>query len=123
MLADGGFTERRDTALSALENGIGSGNNGGFYTSSYGSVYVLGQCEGDLGISDCGECVKSAVQRSQVECGNSISAQIYLNRCFISYSFYPNGVPTRSSSSPSNSLSSPSGVVKKIIRNPKKLTW
>ncbi|GFZ10712.1 plasmodesmata-located protein 2 [Actinidia rufa] len=59
--AGSGFEERRDTALSALKSGVSSGN--GFYTSSYGSVFVLGQCEGDLGNSDCGDCVESAVQR------------------------------------------------------------
>ncbi|KAI8028454.1 Plasmodesmata-located protein 2 [Camellia lanceoleosa] len=68
-----GFEEKRDTALSALENGIGSSGNGGFYTTSYDSVYVWGQCEGDLGGADCGDCVRSAVQRSQVECGSSVS--------------------------------------------------
>ncbi|KAL0414222.1 UNVERIFIED_CONTAM: Plasmodesmata-located protein 2 [Sesamum radiatum] len=98
-----GFEERRDTALSSLENGIRS--NSGFYTTSYQSVYVLGQCEGDVGASDCVECVKSAVQRAQVECGSSIAGQIYLHKCFISYSYYPNGVPKRSSSA---SYSSPS---------------
>ncbi|KAL0300337.1 UNVERIFIED_CONTAM: Plasmodesmata-located protein 2 [Sesamum angustifolium] len=98
-----GFEERRDTALSSLENGISS--NSGFYTTSYQSVFVLGQCEGDVGASDCVECVKSAVQRAQVECGSSIAGQIYLHKCFISYSYYPNGVPKRSSSA---SYSSPS---------------
>ncbi|RVW20961.1 Cysteine-rich repeat secretory protein 3 [Vitis vinifera] len=52
------------------------------------------------------ECVKSAVQRAQVECGSSISGQIYLHKCFISYSYYPNGVPRRSSSDSSSSSSS-----------------
>ncbi|KAL3506214.1 hypothetical protein ACH5RR_031596 [Cinchona calisaya] len=97
-----GFEERRDTALNSLENGMGSGN--GFYTTNYESVYVLGQCEGDVGTSDCGKCVQNAVQRAQVECGSSISGQIYLDKCFISYSYYPNGAPKRSSSS---SFSSP----------------
>ncbi|MBA0748056.1 hypothetical protein Gogos_004911 [Gossypium gossypioides] len=32
------------------------------------SVYLLGQCEGDVGDSDCGEYIKSVVQRAQVEC-------------------------------------------------------
>ncbi|KAK6138764.1 hypothetical protein DH2020_027492 [Rehmannia glutinosa] len=98
-----GFEERRDTALTSLENGMSSGN--GFYTTSYEAVYVLGQCEGDVGASDCVECVKSAVQRAQVECGSSIGGQIYLHKCFIGYSYYPNGVPKRSSS---GSFSSPS---------------
>ncbi|XP_022939907.1 cysteine-rich repeat secretory protein 11-like [Cucurbita moschata] len=103
-VAGSGFEERRDTALSVLENGVVSGH--GFYTTNYQSVYVLGQCEGDLGDSDCGECVKNAVQRAQVECGSSISGQLYLHRCFISYSYYPNGVPSGSSSSSSSSSSS-----------------
>lgn len=97
-----GFEEKRDTALNSLENGIGSGN--GFYTTSYQSVYVLGQCEGDLSTSDCGQCAQTAVQRAQVECGSSVSGQIYLDKCFVSYSYYPNGAPKRSSSS---SFSSP----------------
>ncbi|PIN05003.1 hypothetical protein CDL12_22463 [Handroanthus impetiginosus] len=100
-----GFEQRRDTALSSLENGIMSSNSG-FYTTNYESVYVLGQCEGDVGANDCVECVKSAVQRAQVECGSSISAQIYLHKCFISYTYYPNGVPKRSSSASDSSPSS-----------------
>ncbi|XVE65767.1 hypothetical protein DITRI_Ditri08aG0026000 [Diplodiscus trichospermus] len=96
-VAGTGYEERRDTAFSVLENGVVSSH--GFYTTNYQSVYVLGQCEGDVGDSDCGDCIKSAVQRAQVECGGSISGQIYLHKCFISYSYYPNGVPRRSSSS------------------------
>ncbi|OAY55500.1 plasmodesmata-located protein 2 isoform X2 [Manihot esculenta] len=102
-IAGSGFEERRDTAFSVMENGVVSGH--GFYTTSYQSVYILGQCEGDVGDSDCGVCVKSAAQRAQVECGNAISGQIYLHKCFISYSYYPNGVPRRSSSSSSSSSS------------------
>lgn len=99
------FEERRDTALNTLENGIGNGN--GFYTASYESVVVLGQCEGDVGNSDCVACVKQAVQRAQVECGSSASAQVYLHKCYISYSYYPNGVPrTPSSASDDTSPSS-----------------
>lgn len=105
-VAGSGFEERRDTALSVLENGVVSGH--GFYTTSYQAMYVLGQCEGDLGDSDCGECTKTAVQKAQVECGNAISGQIYLHKCFISYSYYPNGVPTRSTSSSSSSSTSSS---------------
>ncbi|KAE8650323.1 plasmodesmata-located protein 2 [Cucumis sativus] len=112
-VAGSGFEERRDTALSVLENGVVSGH--GFYTTNYQSVYVLGQCEGDLGDSDCGECVKNAVQRAQVECGSSISGQLYLHRCFISYSYYPNGVPTRSSSPSSSSSSSSGGNIGKTV--------
>ena len=54
-----GFEERRDTAFSLLQNSMVSGH--GFYTTSYQSVYVLGQCESDVGDSDCRECVKNVV--------------------------------------------------------------
>ncbi|WOH08632.1 hypothetical protein DCAR_0728076 [Daucus carota subsp. sativus] len=103
-----GFEERRDTAFSTLESGVTSGN--GFYTTSYESMFVLGQCQGDLGSSDCASCVKTAVQRAQVECGSSSSGQIYLHMCFITYAYYPNGVPKMSSpsSSSSSSLYNPS---------------
>lgn len=99
-----GFEERRDAALQVLENGVVS--NHGYYSTSYESVYLLAQCEGDLGDSDCGDCVRSAVQKGQVECGSSISGQVYLHKCFISYGYYPNGVPRRQSSSSSSSSSS-----------------
>ncbi|CAH9091788.1 unnamed protein product [Cuscuta epithymum] len=102
-----GFEERRDTAFTNLVGGMGSANNG-FYTTSYESVYVLGQCEGDVGSSDCADCVKTAVQRAQVECGSSISGQIFLHKCFISYSSYANGLPKPSSPSSSSSSSSSS---------------
>ncbi|XP_015168149.1 cysteine-rich repeat secretory protein 3-like isoform X1 [Solanum tuberosum] len=102
-----GFEERRDTAFSTLENGMASSN--GFYTTSYQSVYTMGQCEGDVGSADCADCVKNAVQKAQVECGSSVSGQIFLHKCFIGYSNSPNGVPRTSSSSSDWSPSSSSG--------------
>ncbi|XP_058094851.1 plasmodesmata-located protein 3-like isoform X2 [Magnolia sinica] len=89
------FEEKRDTAFAALESGIAGGS--GFYATTYASVYVIAQCEGDLSVADCSECVKEAVQRAEVECGNSIAGQVYLNRCYMSYSYYPHGIPGHSS--------------------------
>ncbi|KAH0463364.1 hypothetical protein IEQ34_007946 [Dendrobium chrysotoxum] len=86
-----GFEEKRDTALSSLQSGVTAG--GGFYATSYQSVYAMAQCQGDLSSADCGECVEKAVQKSQVECGGASSGQVYLDKCYISYSYYPNGVP------------------------------
>ncbi|XP_042513865.1 plasmodesmata-located protein 2-like [Macadamia integrifolia] len=91
-----GFVQLRDTAFSVLESGVASNN--GFYTTSYQSVYVLAQCEGDLGSADCGKCVQAAVQNAQAECGSSTSGQVYLQMCFISYSYRPNGGSRKSSS-------------------------
>ncbi|KAJ8749097.1 hypothetical protein K2173_013704 [Erythroxylum novogranatense] len=93
-----GFEQRRDSALKAVVSGVQSGN-GSFYTGNYQSVFVLGQCEGDLSSGDCGNCAKSAVDSVKTECEDSISGQVYLNKCYISYSYYPNGVPSISSAS------------------------
>ncbi|PSR89736.1 Cysteine-rich repeat secretory protein like [Actinidia chinensis var. chinensis] len=87
-----GFGDRLRMALGEIVKGIEGSN--GFYTGTYESVFVLGQCEGDLGSVDCVDCAKSAVDRAQSECGDSISGQIYLQKCYVSYAYYPNGVPT-----------------------------
>lgn len=88
--SDASFEEKRGTAFSQLETGIAGGS--GFYATTYASVYVIAQCQGDLSVGDCGECVKEAVQRAEVECGKAIAGQVYLNRCYMSYSYYANGV-------------------------------
>ncbi|XP_050365243.1 plasmodesmata-located protein 1-like [Argentina anserina] len=92
----GEFEEKRDSAFEKLESGIKSTT---FYTGSYESVYVLGQCEGDLSNSDCGDCIKSASEKANTECGDSASGQIYQHKCYINYSYYANGVPNLTSSS------------------------
>ncbi|KAF5459418.1 hypothetical protein F2P56_023367 [Juglans regia] len=95
-----GFEQKRDKALNMVESGVkssGAGAGGLFYTGRYESVYVLGQCEGDLGSDDCGDCVKSAVERAKADCDDSTSGQVYLQKCYLNY--YPNGVPSVTSSS------------------------
>ncbi|XAR61052.1 hypothetical protein NMG60_11034635 [Bertholletia excelsa] len=89
-----GFEDRLGAALEEVEKGVQNGS--GFYAGGFESVYVMGQCEGDLGSGDCGDCVKSAVEKAKSECGASISGQIYLLQCYISYTYYPNGVPNKS---------------------------
>ncbi|PPS00973.1 hypothetical protein GOBAR_AA19705 [Gossypium barbadense] len=105
------FESRRDAAFNMAENGVKSGDGGSgsslFYTGTYQSVYVLGQCEGDLAASDCGDCVKTAFETAKDDCGDSVSGQVYLHKCYISYSYYSNGVPT---------ISSPSVFVPKIYQ-------
>ncbi|GER24958.1 cysteine-rich repeat secretory protein 3 [Striga asiatica] len=87
-----GFETLLDSALGEVVKGVA---NGGYYAGAYQSVYVLGQCEGDLSGGDCADCVKSAIDRSNSVCGGSVSAQIYLQACYISYTYYPSGVPNR----------------------------
>ncbi|KAI9085784.1 hypothetical protein K1719_032198 [Acacia pycnantha] len=108
-----GFAERRETAFGMVENGVKSGGSL-FYTGSYQSLYVLGQCEGDLSSGDCGDCVKSAEDQAKYICGNSISAKVYLQKCYISYNFYPNGVPGNGESSSSSSGTGPHNTQKTV---------
>ncbi|XP_057427936.1 plasmodesmata-located protein 2-like [Lotus japonicus] len=100
-----GFEKRRDLVFGMVESGV---RNGGklFYTvNSSQSFYVLGQCEGDLANNDCVDCVKSAEDQAKIECGDSTSAEIYLHKCYISYTFYPNnGVCCLSPSLPGTTL-------------------
>lgn len=100
--SDPGFVGKRETAFGMAENGVkigssggggGGAGGGGFYAGQYESVYVLGQCEGSLGNSDCGECVKDGFEKAKSECGDSNSGQVYLLKCFVSYSYYSHGVP------------------------------
>ncbi|MED6163463.1 hypothetical protein PIB30_080170 [Stylosanthes scabra] len=98
-----GFQERRGTTFSSMENGVVGGH--GFYAASYQDIYVMGQCEGDVGDNDCGECVNNAAEKTEAECENAISEQVFLHKCFISYSYYPNGVPRSSSSYGGSSFS------------------
>ncbi|RWW73317.1 hypothetical protein BHE74_00018830 [Ensete ventricosum] len=93
----GGFEVKRDTAFAQLQSGIAGGQ--GFYATSYASVYAMAQCEGDLSAGDCSECVAQAVQKSEVECGAAASGQVYLDKCYISYNYYANGVPHGDNSS------------------------
>ncbi|KAM0932276.1 putative Gnk2-like domain-containing protein [Dioscorea sansibarensis] len=88
-----GFEEKRGSALSSLQSGLSASGGAGFYATSYESVYVMAQCEGDLSAGDCGNCVAAAVEKVEVECGGAASGQVYLDKCYISYSYYPNGVP------------------------------
>ncbi|KAL9228255.1 hypothetical protein vseg_003856 [Gypsophila vaccaria] len=95
-----GFEGERDSGFAEVEAGVAGG--GGFYAAREGGVYAMGQCEGDMSGSECGECVKSGFQRVKSECGDVISAQVYLNYCYVSYTYYPNGVGDNdTSSSPS----------------------
>ncbi|KAK7393357.1 hypothetical protein VNO78_21910 [Psophocarpus tetragonolobus] len=106
---DDGFEERRESAFGMVESGVKNTGNL-FYTGSYQSLYVLGQCEGDLAKDDCGDCVKSAEDQAKAQCGDSISAQIYLHKCSISYSFYYK--------KGSSTSSSPGRAIEKIFSFP-----
>ncbi|CAK8572302.1 unnamed protein product [Lathyrus sativus] len=79
------FKELMDEAFMILENGII--NSDGFYATDYKKVKLMAQCEGDLSSCACSECVGDAVMVAREECGSSVSAEIYLDNCFISYAY------------------------------------
>ncbi|KAG8380403.1 hypothetical protein BUALT_Bualt06G0011700 [Buddleja alternifolia] len=81
-----GFEEMKYAAFSALESGVVSGD--GFFETTYEAIHVVAQCEGSLRACDCGECVYNAVQMAMAECRYSVSGEVYLDSCFISYSYY-----------------------------------
>lgn len=79
--------ELMDEAFMRLENGII--NSDGFCTMNYKRVKLMAQCEGDLNRCECSECVGDAVEVAKEECDSSVSAQIYFDKCFISYEYMP----------------------------------
>ncbi|KAI3459045.1 hypothetical protein Pfo_015708 [Paulownia fortunei] len=83
------FEEMKYAAFAALESGVMNGN--GFCEMTYESIHVVAQCAGSLGACDCVECVNNAVQiAAEDECRYSVSGEIYLDSCFISYDYYRN---------------------------------
>lgn len=81
-----GFEEMKNAAFLALESGVLSGN--GFCQINYESFGLMAECTANLRGCECGECVNNAVQICEEECGNSVSGEIYLEGCFISYEYH-----------------------------------
>ena len=65
---------------------VGS-NSDGFCEKKVEGMKVMAQCEGKMRGYKCGECVSNAVEVAKEECRDSVSAQIYVEGCFLSYSY------------------------------------
>ncbi|KAF9670163.1 hypothetical protein SADUNF_Sadunf13G0040000 [Salix dunnii] len=87
MVEGDGFEEAKHAAFAAMESGVVS--EGGFYETNYENLHAMAQCQGDLRGCDCGECVSAAIQVAEEKCGHSVSSQVYLDECFMSYTYYP----------------------------------
>ncbi|XP_031483723.1 plasmodesmata-located protein 2 [Nymphaea colorata] len=83
------FLQLRQAAFSDVQVGVQGGR--GFYAVGHGGVYTLGQCQGDLSVADCGDCLKTALQEVADHCGTVNSGQVYLTRCYATYAYYPVG--------------------------------
>ncbi|KAF8107722.1 hypothetical protein N665_0118s0085 [Sinapis alba] len=86
-----GFEEMRTEALTAAETGVVDGH--GFYEESYKLLHVVAQCDGHVEPCDCGECVSAAAAAAAEECPLSIAGQIYLEGCYVGYTYYPHEYP------------------------------
>lgn len=87
--ADPGFFRGRDDVFKSLEeeslggNGFRSTNSGG--DSGAARVSGTAQCEGDLPWPECGYCVVKAVQELKDACGAAVRGQVYLEKCYVTY--------------------------------------
>lgn len=86
-IRNSGFEEMKNAAFAAVESGVMMSENG-FCEIRSESIHVVAQCAGRLGRCDCGECVCDAVRiGGEDECRYSVSGEVYMDRCFISYDY------------------------------------
>ncbi|XP_010485811.1 PREDICTED: cysteine-rich repeat secretory protein 39 [Camelina sativa] len=89
-----GFEELKREALAAAETGVVDGH--GFFEDSFKLLHVVAQCDGHVEACDCGECVSAAAAAAAEECRWSIAGQIYLEGCYVGYTYHPHEVPDNS---------------------------
>ncbi|KAK3043154.1 hypothetical protein RJ639_000043 [Escallonia herrerae] len=95
-----GFEELKVQALAELLGCATSSDNKGFCEMKYEDMHVMAECEGTLEACECGECVSNAVEVAQDECRDSVSGQIYVDHCFLSYSYGSYGTPSNKNRGP-----------------------
>ncbi|MED6198909.1 hypothetical protein PIB30_071020 [Stylosanthes scabra] len=102
------FRELMQKAFASLESEIAKSDDK-FIRMSYEWVELMAQCEADSDTCECNACVSDAVRFAEEDCSASVSAQIYLDKCFISYlyhsgSYGDDGIPANSIPEMVNSL-------------------
>ncbi|KAK9273433.1 hypothetical protein L1049_018243 [Liquidambar formosana] len=71
------------SASQASYNSFALGN--GTSTTPEGTVFGLYQCRGDLKITDCSQCIESAVNQIGLVCPYSYGAGLQLDGCYVRY--------------------------------------
>jgi len=106
LSSDYNFNNHLNTIMGSLMTASSGDSNGFRLTtagdSSTGFVHGLAQCEGDLSVSDCNNCMNAAVQKLKSVCGTAVSGQVYLSKCYVRYAqdgFYRDSSGTGNSSS------------------------
>ncbi|XP_057808369.1 cysteine-rich repeat secretory protein 55-like [Salvia miltiorrhiza] len=74
-----------DTLLPKLVSGT---IESGFIATSYGGVYGLAQCRGDVSSSDCASCIQDAAKEVRTLCPSQSDARIWYDFCFLRYTTY-----------------------------------
>ncbi|EFH44791.1 hypothetical protein ARALYDRAFT_493742 [Arabidopsis lyrata subsp. lyrata] len=72
---------RRDAVLTELVNG-----GGYFRAGGSGDVQGMGQCVGDLTVSECQDCLGTAIGRLKNDCGTAVFGDMFLAKCYARYS-------------------------------------
>lgn len=72
---------RRDAVLTGLLNG-----GGYFRAGGSGDVQGMGQCVGDLTVSECQDCLGTAIGRLKNDCGTAVFGDMFLAKCYARYS-------------------------------------
>ncbi|CAL1382587.1 unnamed protein product [Linum trigynum] len=88
------FKTAREAAFAAVEAQLAKAEVG-FCEKEIEHVQVVAQCEGGLGACDCGQCVHAAAEIAEEKCGSSVTGEVYLSKCYLSYSYDSEGQPIK----------------------------
>ncbi|KAK1309176.1 Cysteine-rich repeat secretory protein 60 [Acorus calamus] len=79
----GDYGAQREGVLTGIVSGTGmyrtAGRGGG------GAVQGEAQCEGDMDAKTCGDCLGDAVGTLRSACGDAVSGEVYLVKCYARY--------------------------------------
>lgn len=88
LLKKCGASNGYDTADMQLRDGVlgGLGNGGGPYrVGGSGKVQGVTQCNGDLSVGQCQDCVYEAIRRLKGDCGTAVYGDMFLGTCYARY--------------------------------------
>ena len=95
---DANLIGMRDDALGTV--GASGGTGGTYRVGAAGYVQAAAQCVGDLNAKDCSDCISNAVEQLKTVCGDAVSGDVYLGKCFAKYysgGVYASSIPSTSS--------------------------
>ncbi|KAM7268238.1 hypothetical protein ACFE04_010404 [Oxalis oulophora] len=82
--SSGDDTETIDGRDAMLQSLMRAG--GPFRIGGTGNVMGVAQCVGDLSMSECQDCLSTAIERLQSDCGTAVIGDMFLAKCYARYS-------------------------------------